>query len=52
VTHRRTESARLLDLGADLSDKASRTRQGLQKLVERELARWTPVLKAAGAKAE
>jgi putative tricarboxylic transport membrane protein len=43
---------RLLDLGADLSDKASRTPQGLQKLVERELARWTPVLKAAGAKAE
>src|SRR5512143_3920267 len=31
---------RLLDLGADLTDRASRTPEGLQKLVEREVARW------------
>jgi tripartite-type tricarboxylate transporter receptor subunit TctC len=40
---------RLLDLGADLSDRAARTPQGLQKLVESEVARWNRVLKAAGA---
>ncbi|MCM3875769.1 MAG: tripartite tricarboxylate transporter substrate binding protein BugD [Thermoanaerobaculia bacterium] len=40
---------RLLDLGADLTDKASRTPEGLQKLVEREVARWSKVLKNVGA---
>jgi tripartite-type tricarboxylate transporter receptor subunit TctC len=40
---------RLLDLGADLSDKAAQTPQGLQKLVESEVARWNKVLKAVGA---
>jgi tripartite-type tricarboxylate transporter receptor subunit TctC len=40
---------RLLDLGADLSDRASRTPEGLQKLVESEVARWNRVLKTAGA---
>jgi tripartite-type tricarboxylate transporter receptor subunit TctC len=39
---------RLLDLGADLSDKEAQTPQGLQKLVEREVARWTKVLKGTG----
>jgi tripartite-type tricarboxylate transporter receptor subunit TctC len=39
---------RLLDLGADLSDTASRTPQGLQALVEREVARWNKVLKDTG----
>jgi tripartite-type tricarboxylate transporter receptor subunit TctC len=41
---------RLLDLGADLSDQESRTPQGLQKLVEREVARWNKVLKEVAAK--
>jgi tripartite-type tricarboxylate transporter receptor subunit TctC len=41
---------RLLDLGADLSDKESRTPEGLQKLVEREVARWNEVLKTVAAK--
>jgi tripartite-type tricarboxylate transporter receptor subunit TctC len=41
-----TTRKRLLDLGADLSDEASRTPEGLQKHVEREVARWNRVLKA------
>jgi tripartite-type tricarboxylate transporter receptor subunit TctC len=40
---------RLLDLGADLTDKASQTPEGLQKLVEREVARWSKVLKDVAA---
>jgi tripartite-type tricarboxylate transporter receptor subunit TctC len=39
---------RLLDLGADLSDKEAQTPQGLQKHVEREVARWNKVLKSQG----
>lgn len=39
---------RLLDLGSVLPDKEGRTPAALQKLVESEVARWTPVLKAAG----
>jgi tripartite-type tricarboxylate transporter receptor subunit TctC len=40
---------RLLDLGADLSNKDAQSPQGLQKLVEREVARWNKVLKQVGA---
>lgn len=40
---------RLLDLGGVIPDKAGRGGAPLQKLVESEVARWTPVLKAAGA---
>jgi tripartite-type tricarboxylate transporter receptor subunit TctC len=40
---------RLLDLGGVIPDKAGRGGAPLQKLVEAEVARWTPVLKAAGA---
>lgn len=42
---------RLLDLGSVLPDKTGRTPAALQKLVESEVARWTPVLKAAGVSA-
>jgi tripartite-type tricarboxylate transporter receptor subunit TctC len=42
---------RLLELGADLSDRAARTPDGLRKLVESEVARWNRVLKSAGAAA-
>ena len=35
-----------------IPDEAGRTPEALQKLVESEVARWTPVLKAAGAVAE
>ncbi|MBA4171390.1 MAG: hypothetical protein C0511_01720 [Hyphomicrobium sp.] len=42
---------RLLNLGAVIPDKAGRSPAALQKLVESEVARWTPVLKAAGISA-
>jgi tripartite-type tricarboxylate transporter receptor subunit TctC len=42
---------RLLELGSVLPDKAGRSPAALQKLVESEVARWTPVLKAAGVTA-
>jgi tripartite-type tricarboxylate transporter receptor subunit TctC len=40
---------RLLDLGADLSDTAAQTPEGLGNLVEREVARWNKVLRSVGA---
>lgn len=43
---------RLLDLGGVIPTATERTPEALQKLVESEVARWTPVLKAAGATAE
>jgi len=43
---------RLLELGGVIPSPAERTPEALQKLVESEVARWTPVLKAAGAAAE
>ncbi|RDI57813.1 tripartite tricarboxylate transporter substrate-binding protein [Microvirga subterranea] len=43
---------RLLDLGGVIPSAQERTPESLQKLVESEVARWTPVLQAAGAKAE
>ncbi|MBJ6124490.1 tripartite tricarboxylate transporter substrate-binding protein [Microvirga splendida] len=43
---------RLADLGGVIPTNAERTPESLQKLVESEVARWTPVLKAAGATAE
>lgn len=43
---------RLLELGGVLPSAEERTPEGLQKLVNSEVARWTPVLQAAGAKAE
>lgn len=42
---------RLLDLGSVIPDKAGRSPAALQKLVESEVARWTPVLQAAGISA-
>ena len=38
---------RLLELGSVIPDRAGRSPQALQKLVESEVARWTPILKAA-----
>lgn len=43
---------RLLDLGSVIPDKAGRSPQALQKLVESEVARWTPILKSAQADAK
>jgi tripartite-type tricarboxylate transporter receptor subunit TctC len=36
---------RLLDLGSVIPDKAGRSPQALQKLVESEVSRWNPILK-------
>jgi len=36
---------RLLELGSVIPDKAGRSPQALQKLVEAEVARWNPILK-------
>ena len=38
---------RLLELGSVIPDKAGRSPQALQKLVESEVTRWTPILKTA-----
>jgi tripartite-type tricarboxylate transporter receptor subunit TctC len=42
---------RLLELGSVIPDKAGRSPDALLKLVTSEVARWTPVLKAAGVTA-
>ena len=39
---------RLLDLGSDIPQGDRRGQAGLNKLVESEIARWTPVIKASG----
>jgi tripartite-type tricarboxylate transporter receptor subunit TctC len=43
---------RLLDLGSVLPEGQARTPQALAALVASEVARWTPILKAAGAVAQ
>jgi tripartite-type tricarboxylate transporter receptor subunit TctC len=43
---------RLLDLGTVIPDRSGRTPEALAALVKREVARWTPILKAAGAVAQ
>ena len=40
---------RILDLGGIIPSKTERTPEVLQTLVQNEVARWTPILKAAGA---
>src|SRR5215471_19032041 len=39
---------RMLELGSVLPDKTGRTQQALQGLVTSEIARWTPIIRAAG----
>jgi tripartite-type tricarboxylate transporter receptor subunit TctC len=43
---------RLLDVGGDIPPKSARGQQPLAALVKREIARWTPIIKAANIKAE
>jgi tripartite-type tricarboxylate transporter receptor subunit TctC len=43
---------RLAEIGNEVPDKAARGRQALGALVKREIARWTPIIQAAGVKAE
>jgi tripartite-type tricarboxylate transporter receptor subunit TctC len=42
-----TVRKRLLDLGCDIPNKTKRGQQALTELVKSEIARWTPVIKAA-----
>jgi tripartite-type tricarboxylate transporter receptor subunit TctC len=41
---------RLLELGCHIPDKAERGPQPLRALVKSEIARWTPIIRAAGIK--
>jgi tripartite-type tricarboxylate transporter receptor subunit TctC len=43
---------RLLDLGGNIPSKAKRGQQQLATLVKGEIARWTPIIRAANVKAE
>jgi tripartite-type tricarboxylate transporter receptor subunit TctC len=43
---------RLLDLGSEIPDRASRGQLPLASLVKSEIARWTPIIKAANVKGE
>jgi tripartite-type tricarboxylate transporter receptor subunit TctC len=43
---------RLLELGCDIPAKSMRGPQPLAALVTSEIARWTPIIKAASNKAE
>jgi putative tricarboxylic transport membrane protein len=43
-----TTRKRLLELGSDIPDAPRRGQQALAALVKSEIARWTPVIKAAG----
>jgi tripartite-type tricarboxylate transporter receptor subunit TctC len=43
-----TVRKRLLDVGLDIPDKSKRGQQQLAILVKSEIARWTPIIKAAG----
>lgn len=40
---------RLLDLGSEIPEGTARTPQALATLVKSEIARWTPIIQAAGA---
>jgi len=43
---------RLFDIGCDVPDKAKRGQQPLAALVKSEIARWTPIIRAANVRAE
>jgi tripartite-type tricarboxylate transporter receptor subunit TctC len=43
---------RLVDIGGNVPGKAKRGQQPLAALVKSEIARWTPIIKAANTKAE
>ena len=43
---------RLLELGGDVPDREMRGPQPLAKLVKSDIARWTPIIKAANVRAE
>jgi tripartite-type tricarboxylate transporter receptor subunit TctC len=41
---------RLIDLGADIPSKDKRGQAALASLVKSEIARWSPIIKAANVK--
>jgi tripartite-type tricarboxylate transporter receptor subunit TctC len=43
---------RLLQLGSEIPDKTRRGQQQLAALVKDEIARWSPIIKAAAVKSE
>jgi tripartite-type tricarboxylate transporter receptor subunit TctC len=43
---------RLFEVGSDIPEKSRRGQQALLALVKSEIARWTPIIKATGIKAE
>jgi tripartite-type tricarboxylate transporter receptor subunit TctC len=43
---------RLLELGGDVPDKTNRGQQALAIRVKSDIARWTPIIKAANVRAE
>jgi tripartite-type tricarboxylate transporter receptor subunit TctC len=43
---------RLLDIGTEVPDKTSRGQEPLAVLVKSEIARWTPIIKAANVRAD
>jgi putative tricarboxylic transport membrane protein len=43
---------RLLDIGGDIPPKAARGQQRLAAMVKNEIARWTPIIKAANVQGE
>ncbi len=47
-----TTQKRLLELGSEIPEKARRGQQPLAALVKDEIARWTPIIKAAAVKTE
>ena len=47
-----TTRKRLLDLGSEIPDQTRRGQQALAALLKDEIARWTPIIKAAAVKSE
>jgi hypothetical protein len=43
---------RLLELGNNIPDRSMRGQEALRTLVKGEIARWTPIIQAAGIKSE
>jgi tripartite-type tricarboxylate transporter receptor subunit TctC len=43
---------RLVELGAKIPEKGKRGQQALSALVKSDIARWTPIIKAANLAAE
>jgi len=47
-----TVRKRFIDLGCDIPNKAARGREPLAALIKRDIALWTPIIKAANVKGE